>query len=71
MFNEKKGSKKSCLHVPKPKKMVMAEKIQAEEVREKLQNVKSRAYERTLTLVIRGRIRLSVNLDVFVMITIF
>lgn len=51
--------------------MVMAEKIQAEEVREKLQNVKSRAYERTLTLVIRGRIRLSVNLDVFVMITIF
>jgi len=53
------------------KKMVMAEKIQAEEVREKLQNVKSRAYERTLTLVIRGRIRLSVNLDEFVMITIF
>jgi len=29
--------------------------LKTEEVREKLQNVKSRAYERTLTLAIRGR----------------
>lgn len=67
----KRKAAKNHVCMCRNQKMVMAEKIQAEEVREKLQNVKSRAYERTLTLVIRGRIRLSVNLDEFVMITIF
>jgi len=41
--------------------------VKTEEVREKLQTVKSRAYERTLTLAIRGRFGWSAKVEEFVM----